>query len=241
MYLVPMFEGGSLKRYKTMKSEIYSTLKTALLLGVVEILVKNPMNTHQKTAKRVIKIIDTHQKSAKREVNHFTSLINLFYSNYALAKSNAEPENSNKKLMANNSTPLIRAFFVCSTRTPKIDLSIDSLFSMVACNGKGFALCCVPLVAVSQPVTRYRPKPENLQAVAFNYQLMELLAMIYQFLGISRQHYDKTKAEQIRILAENETQARAFKAREYVLIPVGRLPDSAFNANTFNALEVAHV
>lgn len=64
--------------------------------------------------------------------------------------------------------------------------------------------------------------------------------MIYQFIGISRQHYDKTKAEQIRILAHNETQARALKAREYVLLLVGRLPDSAFNAHTFNAMEVVY-
>lgn len=59
--------------------------------------------------------------------------------------------------------------------------------------------------------------------------------MIYLFLGISRQHYDKTKAEQIRVLADNKTQARTLIARDYVLIPLGRLPDSAFNAHTLNA------
>ncbi|QGM81722.1 hypothetical protein A6A10_08715 [Otariodibacter oris] len=185
--------------------------------------------------------MNPHQKTAKCEVNHFTNWLNLFYSNYALAKSNAERQNSNYKSTANNSTPLSRAFFVCSTRTPKIDLSTDSLFSMVACNGKGFALCCVPLIAVSDPVTRYRQLTVRSEAVTLYKIINGVTTMIYQFLGISRQHYDKTKAEQIRILAENETQARAFKAREYVLIPVGRLPDSAFNANTFNALEVAHV
>ncbi|QGM81677.1 hypothetical protein A6A10_04455 [Otariodibacter oris] len=184
--------------------------------------------------------MNLYPKFKKCEQNHFTNWLNLFYSNYALAKSNAEPGNSNYKSTANSSTPLTRAFFVCSTRTPKIDLSTDSLFSMVACNGKGFALCCVPLIAVFQPVTRYRPRLETL-AVTLDKIINGVTTMIYQFLGISRQHYDKTKAEQIRILAENETQARAFKAREYVLIPVGRLPDSAFNANTFNALEVAHV
>uniref|UniRef100_UPI00403E03B8 host cell division inhibitor Icd-like protein n=1 Tax=Pasteurella multocida TaxID=747 RepID=UPI00403E03B8 len=52
------------------------------------------------------------------------------------------------------------------------------------------------------------------------------------FLGISRQHYDQTKAEQIRILADNETQARAYLARNYVLILLGRLPNTAKNDRT---------
>ncbi|AFI45442.1 host cell division inhibitor Icd-like protein [Pasteurella multocida] len=56
--------------------------------------------------------------------------------------------------------------------------------------------------------------------------------MIYQFLGISRQHYDQTKAEQIRILADNETQARAYLARDHVLISLGRLPNTAKNDRT---------
>lgn len=124
----------------------------------------------------------------------FTSgqIFNKFHN--VVAKSTAEPENSNYLLMANiTSTPLIRAFFVRSTRTPKeypelhesreyqftpnefnqLNFERVKSLSMVACNGKGFALCCVPLVAVSQPVTRYRPKPENFQAVTSSNLLME--------------------------------------------------------------------
>ncbi|HHT7764471.1 host cell division inhibitor Icd-like protein [Pasteurella multocida] len=56
--------------------------------------------------------------------------------------------------------------------------------------------------------------------------------MIYQFLGVSRQHYDRTKAEQIRIQADNEQQARAYLARHDVLILLGRLPNSAKNDRT---------
>ncbi|MDY3124625.1 MAG: ash family protein [[Actinobacillus] rossii] len=98
------------------------------------------------------------------------------YSCAVVAKSTAEPENSNNLLVANNSAPC--AFFIRGLHTPKESAvkfdSISSTYeinqskfglikflSMVACNGKGFALCCVPQVAVSQPVTRYRPKPEN--------------------------------------------------------------------------------
>ncbi|MDX3898080.1 host cell division inhibitor Icd-like protein [Pasteurella multocida] len=154
------------------------------------------------------------------------------YIKHALAKSKAEPRNSNDLLVANSSTPILdRAFFVRSLHTPKINPAMD-LFSMVACGGKGFALCCVPQVAVFEPVARYRPKASKLQAVTSIKYLVELIAMIYQFLGISRQHYDQTKAEQIRILADNETQARAYLARDYVLISLGRLPNTAKNDRT---------
>lgn len=196
----------------------------------------------------------------------FTFPVSISYINGALAKSSAEPRNSNIILTANNSTPIIRAIFVCSTNTLQRNQSPQNLggcflvaqfellnpnefnqskigsvvLSMVACYGKGFALCCVPLVAVFEPVTRYRPKASKLQAVTSYHLLTELSAMIYQFIGISRHHYDKTKAEQIRILAKSETQARALKAKEYVLITIGRLPDTAFNANTFNAMGVAY-
>ncbi len=154
------------------------------------------------------------------------------YIKYALAKSKAEPRNSNDLLVANSSTPILdRAFFVRSLHRPKINPAMD-LFSMVACGGKGFALCCVPQVAVFEPVARYRPKASKLQAVTSIKYLVELIAMIYQFLGISRQHYDQTKAEQIRILADNETQAKAYLARDHVLISLGRLPNTAKNDRT---------
>lgn len=163
---------------------------------------------------------------AQNRIFLLTNDRNLNYIRTALAKSNVEPENSNDKTLA-NSTPQA-CFFIRSIRTPQ---ARQRRHSMVAYSGKGFALCCVPMFAVSQPVIRYRPEPENFQAVT-SLANIGVTKMIYQFLGVSRQHYDPTQAEQIRILAESENQARAYLARDYVLILLGRLPNSAKNDRT---------
>ncbi|OBX05300.1 hypothetical protein QV06_03515 [Gallibacterium genomosp. 3] len=102
---------------------------------------------------------------------------------------------------------------------------------MMACSGQSLRLARFPLVLVFHPATRYRQSVERL-AIAFEKLSKGLLAMIYQFLGISRQHYDQSKAEQLRILADNEAQARAYLAPNYVLVKLGQLPDSALNLNT---------
>ncbi|MDP0344078.1 ash family protein [Glaesserella parasuis] len=115
---------------------------------------------------------------------------------HVVAKSTAEPENSNDLSVA-NSTPQA-CFFIRSTRTPKERLE---RLSMVACNGKGFALCCVPLIAVSQPVTRYRPNPEKFSGSLHKFSV-ELSAMIYKFLLL-----DKNRLT-IRIRANSEAEAR---------------------------------
>ncbi|TCK01678.1 Ash family protein [Volucribacter psittacicida] len=149
-------------------------------------------------------------------------------------KTIAEPGNSNDKLVA-NSTPKA-CFFIRNFRSFKesdMQYCTSVFLSMVAYSGKGFALCCVPQVAVFQPVIRYRPQVWKLQAVtSLKLFTCGVNAMIYQFLGVSRQHYDPTQAEQIRILAESENQARAYLARNYVLILLGRLPNSAKNDRT---------
>ncbi|MDG6327081.1 ash family protein [Glaesserella parasuis] len=131
-----------------------------------------------------------HIVNINRDITIFHSKINLnenislykmlseIYPAHVVAKSTTEPENSNDLLMA-NSTPRA-CFFIRSTRTPKERLE---RLSMVACNGKGFALCCVPLVAVSQPVTRYRPNPEKFSG-SLHKSLMELSKMFYTFLFI---------------------------------------------------------
>ncbi|MGQ8820967.1 host cell division inhibitor Icd-like protein [Bibersteinia trehalosi] len=135
-----------------------------------------------------------------------------------------------------------RAFFVRGIRTPKennqLKIELVAFLSMVGRNGQRLIVGCSPVGAVFHPVTFYR-QAWKLAVDVQNLQL-EFSTMIYQFLGISRQHYDKTKAEQIRVLANNETQACALIARDYVLIPLGRLPDSAFNAHTLNAKEVRY-
>ncbi|OOF79102.1 hypothetical protein BKG96_03300 [Rodentibacter caecimuris] len=123
------------------------------------------------------------QKSIK---NCFTKCGQIHYDFPASKKKlKVEPRNSNNKTLANSSTPN-RAFFVRSTRTPKENNerknALVKFLSMVACSGKGIALCCVPKFAVFEPVTRYRPKPRNFQAVAFNKLTLELSAMIYKFM-----------------------------------------------------------
>ncbi|HDR1580108.1 host cell division inhibitor Icd-like protein [Pasteurella multocida] len=167
----------------------------------------------------------------KIELKRFTKCGSFWHYLVVSAKSLAERGNSNNKSTANSSTPFNRAFFVREVRTPKINPAMD-LFSMVACDWQRLIVGCVPLIAVFHPVARYRPKAWKLLAVTLNKFINGVTQMIYQFIGISRQHYDQTKAEQIRILADNETQARAYLARDYVLISLGRLPNTAKNDRT---------
>lgn len=143
---------------------------------------------------------------------------------HVLAKSNTEPENSNDNSLANNSTPKNnRAFFVCSTRTPK-ERPQMACSSMVACNGKGFALCCVPVIAVSQPVTRYRQNLRNL-AVTSEKLFTGVTQMIYSFKALSRRDLSNTRKivaqmplYTLKTEAESEEQARAKFAPFYCIL-----------------------
>ncbi len=93
---------------------------------------------------------------------------------------------------------------------------------MVACSGKGFALCCIPRVAVSQPVTRYRPNLRN-KAVTSNYSLLELLAMIYLLLCVNRTK-PTFNTEVVRIQAPNQDEARFKLTADYQMLAVcGRI------------------
>ncbi|WP_410681557.1 hypothetical protein [Avibacterium paragallinarum] len=111
----------------------------------------------------------------------FTIPTNLSYFNTALSNS-AEPENSNDKTLAYSNTPLNACFFMRSTNTPQ---ERPERLSMVTCYGKGFALCCVPLIAVSQPVTRYRPSLRTF-AVTSKYLFSGVTAMLYKFLLLGK-------------------------------------------------------
>ncbi|MBE2893464.1 host cell division inhibitor Icd-like protein [Pasteurellaceae bacterium NCTC 11878] len=174
----------------------------------------------------------TNTHSSKKR---FTSAPLLSYFIRAVAKSTAEPRNSNDKTLA-HCTPHA-CFFMCSARTlqerQELHESRERL-SMVACSGKGSALCCVPVFAVFEPVTRYRPSLETLAVTSEKFNI-GVTAMIYQFLGVSRQHYDRTRAQQLRIQANSEQHARASFARDYVLILLGQLPDSAKTDRTLVA------
>ncbi|WP_439243780.1 ash family protein [Lonepinella sp. BR2474] len=189
----------------------------------------------------------------KLQANHFTKSVDFRYSKNVLAKSSAEPRNSNDLSVANDSTPIYnRAFFVRSIRTPEesnrlnfervstlsnevgtLKFEPSNFLSMVACNGKGLALCCVPLIAVFEPVTRYRPKASKLQAVTSTKYSVELSAMIYLFLGIHRQNLGNTSLSvnrlpkaRIVIQADNESTARAKIAKDYCLLQCWNVKNS---------------
>lgn len=96
--------------------------------------------------------------------------------------------------------------------------------STVACNGKGFALCCVPLIAVFQPVTRYRQNLENL-AVTSEKLFSGVTQMIYSFKALSRRDLSNTRkivaqmpVYTLKTEAESEEQARAKFAPFYCIL-----------------------
>ena len=134
-----------------------------------------------------------------------------------VAKSTAEPENSNHLSVAQN-TP-IACFFMRSAHAPQERLARPS---MVACSGKGFALCCFPLMTVSQPVTRYRPSLRTL-AVTSN-QFFSGVTQMYQFIFAGIRRTDLTnRIQKIRITADNEYIARKAYAKEFILILAGKI------------------
>lgn len=117
-------------------------------------------------------------------------------------KTTAEPENSSYLYTA-QSTPKA-CFFMRKLHTPK---ERPERLSMVACNGKGYALCCFPCMAVSQPVIRYRQNLRNLAVTLTN--LLHGVTQMYQFIfAIFRHTPEGEKALKIRITADNEQQAR---------------------------------
>ncbi|WP_424765447.1 ash family protein [Necropsobacter rosorum] len=149
-------------------------------------------------------------------------------------KTIAEPRNSKNKTLA-HSTPYA-CFFMRDLHTPKERLA---RLSMVACSGKGFALCCVPMFAVFEPVTRYRPSLETLAVTSKN-STLELSAMIYLFLGIRRQDLANTgltfntfPRARIAIQADNEQAARARLAKNWLLLQAWQFKNRSEIHRTF--------
>ncbi len=158
------------------------------------------------------------------DLNLFTTDCTLDYFNTVLAKSKTEPRNSNDRQLAHD-TPRLACFFMRNIRTPQENLAAQfellNILSMVACDGKGFALCCVPIVAVFEPVARYRPNPRKFSGNSYQ-SAIGVTAMIYLFAGIKR--LDRTnKIHSLRIEADSERQARAILARDYVLVFTGQI------------------
>ena len=131
--------------------------------------------------------------------------------------------------MANNSTPFNRAFFVRDIRTPKeyADFVFNlnpSILSMVERNEQSLT-GCLPYVAVFHLVTFYRPTVESLAVVPENL-LLELTQM-YQFI------FALIRAPQIkiRLLADNEQQARSRFTDGDTLLFVGKINQNPLKNN----------
>ena len=151
---------------------------------------------------------------------HFTKCSQICEYVHALAKSKASRGKLNIKLQANDSTPFNRAFFVRNIRTPQefADFILFNLkiHSMVERNRQSLT-GCLPVTAVFHPVMLYRPTVESL-AVDSENQLQETTQM-YQFI------FALIGAPQlkIRLLADNEQQARSRFTNGESLLLVGRI------------------
>ena len=130
---------------------------------------------------------------------------------------------------ANDSTPLNRAFFVRDIRTPKeyADFVFNLnpiILSMVERNEPSLT-GCFPVETVFHLVTFYRPTVESLAVVPENL-LLELTQM-YQFI------FALIRAPQIkiRLLADNEQQARSRFTDGDTLLFVGRINQNPLKNN----------
>ncbi|WP_253181223.1 host cell division inhibitor Icd-like protein, partial [Haemophilus quentini] len=136
----------------------------------------------------------------------------------------ASRDKLNIKLMANDSTPLNRAFFVRNIRTPKefADFvfihQIYKSLSMVVCNGQPFVVGCFPLTAVLSPCYALPPNRDKLAVVPKN-QLMDTAEMIYKFLCVNRtqSHFNLCV---ISLNSTTEEQARLSLSADYRFIAV---------------------
>ena len=124
--------------------------------------------------------------------------------------------------LANDSTPLDRAFFVRDIRTPKeyADFVFNLnpiILSMVERNGPSLT-GCLPLVAVSHPVMLYRPTVRSLAVVLIN-QPKDTAEMIYKFLCVNRTqaHFNLCV---ISLNSTTEEQARLSLSADYRFIAV---------------------
>ncbi|KAA6209775.1 ash family protein [Avibacterium paragallinarum] len=166
---------------------------------------------------------NTKMNENNSQLTPFTKCGDFFSIFTATANSVAEPGNSNNISVADKCTPLNACFFMRSTNTPQ---ERPERLSMVTCYGKGFALCCVPLIAVFQPVTRYRQSLETF-AVTSQHLFSGVTAMLYLFKAVSRSDLRNTKKHfslfpryTVRINADSIKQATAQVAPYFVILEV---------------------
>lgn len=165
-----------------------------------------------------------------------TDKTRLNYIKSAFVKSNTSREKLSL-LKANNSTPN-RAFFVRAVYlSNKNSLISDKLFPMVERNGQPFAVGCFPLVAVSHPVTFYRPTVRSLAVVSE--KLLKETTQMKQFIFAAIRRTDlSNRIQKIRINAETERDARAQFAQEFVLVLAGTI--NLKNTSDFDRTFAAH-
>ena len=172
-------------------------------------------------------IIYVNYKQHENNYNtfHFTKCGQICEYISALAKSKTSRGKLNLYL-ANDSTPLNRAFFVRNIRTPQefADFVLFNLkiHSMVERNGQPLSVGCFPDMTVFHPVTFYRPTVESLAVVSKN-QYLETTQM-YQFIFAAIRRIDLTNhIQKIRITVDTEQAARAQFARDFVLVLAGTI------------------
>jgi len=149
--------------------------------------------------------------------------------------------------LANDSTPLDRAFFVRNIRTPKeyadFVLHLNPIILSMVERNKPSMTGCLPKLAVFHLVTFYRPTVESLAVVPENLTLE--LTQMYQFIFAAIRRTDLSNhLQKIRITADSERNARAKLAREFVLVLAGRInlqSDRTLSANTFPSISFAEV
>jgi len=180
---------------------------------------------------------------------HFTKCGQICDYVHALAKSKVSREKLNL-YKANDSTPFNRAFFVRNIRTPQefADFVFNLnpiILSMVERNGPSLT-GCLPCMAVSHPVTFYRPTVRSLAVDSEN--LYKESTQMYQFIFAAIRRTDLTNhIQKIRITADIEQAARAQFARDFVLVLTGKINlqntvknDRTFSAISRDSMEVAH-
>ena len=159
---------------------------------------------------------------------HFTKRSQICDYVHTLAKSKVSREKLNYLTLANDSTPQNRAFFVRNIRTPQefadFVLSNLKIHSMVERNGQSLT-GCLPMLAVSHPVTFYRPTVRSLAVDSENLTLES--TRMYQFI------FALICAPQlkIRLLADNEQQARSRFTDGESLLLVGRINQKPLKNN----------
>ena len=170
---------------------------------------------------------------------HFTKRSQICDYVHALAKSKVSREKLNYLSQANDSTPQNRAFFVRNIRTPKeyadFVFNLDPIIlSMVERSGQPLVVGCFPVMAVSHPVTFYRPTVRSLAVDSEN--LSQESTQMYQFIFAAIRRTDITNhIQKIRITADTEQAARAQFARDFVLVLTGKinLQNNVKNYRTF--------